>query len=52
MNVHLWWCSSMNQWRYTVVNDSRPILKQKSGQSKDLSEAMDQIKIIINNLSS
>lgn len=50
MNIHIWWCESMKQWRYTVVNDSRPILKQKSGQNDTLKEAFCEIERQVSSL--
>jgi len=44
MNIHIWWCESMQQWRYTLVNDSRPILKQESGQCENLREVFGEIE--------
>lgn len=50
MNIHLWWCPSINKWRYTVVNNSRPILKQESGQRDELWEALNEVKCIVKKL--
>jgi len=33
----------MNQWRWTLTDDSRPIIKQESGQRIDLRDAMSDI---------
>lgn len=41
----------MNKWRYTVTNDSRPILKQESGEREELEEALKEIKNLIEKLS-
>jgi hypothetical protein len=30
----------MEQWRWTLCDDSRPIVRQESGQRPDLREAM------------
>lgn len=43
MNIKLWYCKSMSQWRWTLTDDSRPILKQESGQQPDLRVAMNDI---------
>ena len=51
MNIRMWWCSSMKKWRYTVTNDSRPILKQESGECEELDEAMKEIKNLVEKLS-
>lgn len=34
----------MNLWRWTLVDDRRPICKQESGQRQDLELAMQDIK--------
>jgi hypothetical protein len=33
----------MKQWRWTLVDDYRPIVKQESGQRPDLRDAMNDI---------
>jgi hypothetical protein len=33
----------MKQWRWILTDDSRPILKQESGQQKDLRDAMNDV---------
>ena len=33
----------MQQWRWTLTDDSRPILKQESGQQPDLRTAMNDV---------
>ena len=43
MKINLWWCESMNQWRWTLTDDHRPILKQESGQRENLRDAMNDI---------
>ena len=43
MNVKLWYCDSMKQWRWTLTDDSRPIIKQESGQRPHLRDAMNDI---------
>jgi hypothetical protein len=43
MKINLWWCDSMHQWRWTLTDDSRPILKQESGQRPDLRDAMNDV---------
>jgi len=40
MNIKLWYCKDMEQWRWTLCDDSRPIVRQESGQRPDLREAM------------
>jgi hypothetical protein len=43
MKINLWYCKDMNQWRWTLTDDSRPILKQESGQQPDLRTAMNDV---------
>lgn len=43
MKINLWWCHSMKQWRWTLCDNSRPIVKQHSGQREDLRLAMQDI---------
>ena len=43
MNIKLWYCASMRQWRWTMVDDRRPVLRQESGQQPDLRDAMNDI---------
>lgn len=43
MRINLWWSESMNQWRWTLSDYSRPIIKQESGQQEDLRAAMNDV---------
>jgi hypothetical protein len=43
MRINLWYCSEMQQWRWTLVDNSLPICKQESGQQPFLRDAMDDI---------
>jgi hypothetical protein len=43
MNIKLWYCPSMKQWRWTLTDDSRPIIKQESGQRPNLRDAMNDV---------
>lgn len=33
----------MKKWRWTLCDDSRPIIKQESGQREDLKDAMNDV---------
>jgi len=33
----------MHQWRWTLTDDHRPVIKQESGQQSDLRDAMNDI---------
>ena len=43
MKINLWYCDNMQQWRWTLVEDSRPIVKMESGQRPELRDAMNDI---------
>jgi hypothetical protein len=43
MKINLWWCESMKQWRWTLTENTRPIIKQESGQRPNLRDAMNDI---------
>lgn len=43
MKINLWYCESMNKWRWTLTKSDRPILKQESGQRENLRVALDDI---------
>ena len=43
MKINLWYCKDMSQWRWTLTDDSRPILKQESGQQPFLRDAMNDV---------
>lgn len=43
MKINLWYCDGMKQWRWTLIDDHRPIVKQESGQRENLRDAMNDI---------
>ena len=43
MKINLWYCASMKQWRWSLTDDHRPIVKQESGQQPHLRDAMNDI---------
>jgi len=43
MKINLWYCEQMNQWRWTLVDDHRPIVRQESGSQSDLRLAMNDV---------
>jgi hypothetical protein len=43
MKVNLWYNKDMQEWRWTLVDDHRPILKMESGGRADLRTAMNDI---------
>ena len=43
MNIKLWYCESMKQWRWALTDSSRPIRKQESGQRPFLRDAMNDV---------
>jgi hypothetical protein len=47
MKINLWYCSVMNQWRWTLTDDRRPVCRQESGQRPDLRDAMNDVAITV-----
>jgi hypothetical protein len=43
IKINLWYCDGMHQWRWTLIDDYRPIVKQESGQQPDLRDAMNDV---------
>ena len=43
MKINLWYCKTMQQWRWTLVDDRRPIIRQESGQRPNLRDAMNDV---------
>ena len=43
MKINLWYCNEMKQWRWTLTDDHRPIIKQESGQRENLRDAMNDV---------
>ncbi len=43
MRINLWYCADMNQWRWTLTDNSRPVCKQESGQRPFLRDAMNDV---------
>ena len=43
MKINLWYCKDMNQWRWTLTDDHRPVVKQESGQRENLRDAMNDV---------
>jgi hypothetical protein len=43
MKINLCYCKDMNQWRWTLTDDYRPVVKQESGQQPELRVAMNDI---------
>lgn len=43
MKINLWYCIEMQQWRWTLTDNSHPIIKQESGQRPFLRDAMEDI---------
>ena len=43
MSIKIWYCDSMKQWRWTVTDSSRTIIRQESGQQSDLGDAMKEV---------
>ena len=43
MKINLWYCKDMSQWRWTLTDDHRPIIKMESGQQPNLRDAMNDV---------
>ena len=43
MKINLWYCKHMKQWRWTLTDDYRPVVKQESGQRENLRDAMNDV---------
>ena len=43
MRINLWYCTHMNMWRWTLIDDRRPVSKMESGQQPDLRDAMNDV---------
>ena len=42
MNIKLWYSNSMQQWRWTLMDEN---LDQASGQQPDLRDALEEIAV-------
>ena len=47
MKINLWYCTSMKQWRWSLTDDHRPVVRQESGQQPHLRDAMNDIAITV-----
>ena len=43
MKINLWYCDILKQWRWSLTDDHRPIVRQESGQQPHLRDAMNDI---------
>ena len=43
MKINLWYCSHLKQWRWTLTDDIRPVIRQEAGQQPFLRDAMNDI---------
>ena len=43
MKINLWYCTIMKQWRWSLTDDHRPMVRQESGQQPHLRDAMNDI---------
>ena len=50
MTINIWYCKEMKLWRWTLADNSRPIINQESGQSFNLGDAMKDILNSVENL--
>jgi hypothetical protein len=43
MKINLWYCVEMRQWRWSLTDDYRPVVRQETGQQPHLRDAMNDI---------
>jgi len=43
MKINLWFCTHMKQWKWTLTDDHRPVVRQEAGQQPHLRDAMNDI---------
>jgi len=43
MKINLWYCAIMKQWRWSLTDDHRPVVRQETGQQPHLRDAMNDI---------
>ena len=43
MKINLWYNKEMGDWRWTLVDDHRPVLKMESGCDPNLRKAMNDV---------
>jgi len=43
MRINLWYCQEMGFWRWTLVDNRRPVCRMESGQRQDLKLAMEDV---------
>jgi len=43
MKINLWYCTHMKQWRWSLTDDYRPVVRQETGQQPHLRDAMNDI---------
>ena len=43
MKINLWYCIEMKQWRWTLTDNERPVVRQESGRRPFLRDAMEDV---------
>jgi len=43
MKINLWYNHALKQWRWTLTDESHPIMMQESGQRPFLRDAMNDV---------
>ena len=43
MKINLWYCTHMQQWRWTLTDNRRPVCRMESGQQPFLRDAMNDV---------
>ena len=44
MILNMWYCDGMGLWRWTLTDNRLPIIKQKTGQGKELKSVLKDIQ--------
>ena len=43
MRINLWYCQQMGQWRWTLTDNRRPMVRMEAGQRPDIRDAMNDV---------
>jgi light-regulated signal transduction histidine kinase (bacteriophytochrome) len=43
MKIQLWHTREMSQWRWTLTDNSRPVIKMESGSQHNLRDALNDV---------
>ena len=43
MRINLWYYQQMGQWRWTLTDNRRPMVRMEAGQRPDIRDAMNDV---------